>query len=262
MWYNFPRMNAIGILDSGLGGYTVFHALHHAYPEASFVFLADQANAPFGDKSRDEIKTIAIDAIAWFKKQGINDVIVACNTISAQVLPEIKTHFSSMNLTGIIDLTADQPAIRSAHQITVLATTGTTRAEAYPKAIQALNPTTSVVGLAVPQWVPLIEGLAPAETLNQAVEAVVSAVRSEVMVLGCTHYPLVKTAIQSVYDGVIVDSIEPIVQLFSKVNLPVGPCKVFTTKDPQFLKHQIAVLFSSAVDVELTEVPHADRSGQ
>jgi len=167
-----------------------------------------------------------------------------------------------MTLIGIIERAEKQAAMLTAHQMTVVATTGDTREGGYPKAIQALNPNASVVGLAVPQWVPLIEGLAPTETINQVVEAVLHAVKAEVIVLGCTHYPLVKKAIERTYRGVIVDSIDPIVDLFSRAALPVGPCKVYTTKDPLFLKHQIAVLFSSVVDVELTEVPHADCSGQ
>jgi glutamate racemase len=255
-------MNAIGILDSGLGGYTVFHALHHAFPEASFVFLADQANAPFGDKTRDEIKTIAVNAIAWFEAQGIQEVIVACNTISAQVLSEIIPLFPEMILTGIIDLTADQAAIRKAHRITVLATTGTTRAQAYPQAIQRLNPTAKVNSIAVPHWVPLIEGLASEEALQASVDEVMRTIETDVLVLGCTHYPLIQPQIQRVFHGVIVDSIDPIVDRLANRNLPIGPCRVYTTKDPDFLRHQIAVLFGSEVNVELTEVKHANRLGQ
>lgn len=259
MWYNFPRMNAIGILDSGLGGYTVFHALHHAYPEASFVFLADQANAPFGDKTHLEIRTIAIDAIAWFEAQGIFEVIIACNTISAQVLPEIRRLFPNMVLTGIIELTADQPQVRRAQRVTVMATTGTTRTNAYPLIIAALNHKAVVQGIALPRLVPLIEGLSPIDDIQAYLKPLIEPVEADVLVLACTHYPLVKSQLTQYFKGDIVDSIAPMVDFLKARDLPRGESKVFTTYNPSYLRHQIEVLFQTTVEVHLTTVMHADR---
>lgn len=255
-------MNAIGILDSGLGGYTIFHALHHAYPYASFVFLADQANAPYGDKTREEIRSIAINAIAWFEAQGITEVVVACNTISAQVLPEIKPLFPAMTLTGIIELTAHQTAVQNAKQIAVIATTGTTRTNAYPTTIAAFNPEAVVTGIALPRLVPLIEGLADEQEIAEYLQPVIAPLTAEVLVLACTHYPLVSPVLTQFYTGTIVDSIEPIVALFHDRVLPEGPCQIATTHNPAYLKHQIDVLFKTSVDVQLTTVTHADRFGQ
>ena len=251
-------MNAIGILDSGLGGYTIFNALHRAYPDASFVFLADQANAPYGDKSRDEIRSIAINAIAWFETQGITEVVVACNTISAQVLPEIKPLFPTMTLTGIIELTAHQEAVLSAKSVAVIATTGTTRTQAYPITITAINPQSSVEGVALPQLVPLIEGLADRQAIEAYLEPLINPLKADVMVLACTHYPLVHETLQRYFNGTLVDSIDPIVSLFADRVLPQGECRVYTTKNPDYLKHQIEVLFQSSVEVALTSVPHAN----
>lgn len=255
-------MNAIGILDSGLGGYTIFNALHHAYPNASFVFLADQANAPYGDKSRDEIRTIAINAIAWFEAQGISEVVVACNTISAQVLPEIKPFFPAMTLTGIIELTAHQEAVLSAKSVAVIATTGTTRTSAYPTTITAISPESDVESIALPQLVPLIEGLAERQEIESYLRPLIEPLKAEVLVLACTHYPLVAETLQRYFKGTLVDSIPPIVALFADRVLPQGTCRVYTTKNPDYLKHQIEVLFQSTVEVALTSVPHANRFSQ
>jgi glutamate racemase len=255
-------MNAIGILDSGLGGYTIFNALHHAYPNASFVFLADQANAPYGDKSREEIRSIAIDAIAWFEAQGIFEVVVACNTISAQVLPEIKLLFPAMTLTGIIELTAHQNAVLNAQRVAVIATTGTIRTNAYPTTITAMNPSSTVEGIACPRLVPLIEGLAEPHELETYLEPIIAPLKAEVLVLACTHYPLAAPTLQRYFKGILVDSIEPIVALFSHRVLPSGKCRVYTTQNPDYLKHQIKVLFESSVEVALTSVPHANRLSQ
>lgn len=262
MWYNFPRMNAIGILDSGLGGYTIFHALHHAYPHASFVFLADQANAPYGDKTREEIRSIAIDAIAWFEAQGIFEVVVACNTISAQVLPEIKALFPAMTLTGIIELTAHQAAVQNAKSVAVIATTGTTRTNAYPITIASRNPESKVEGLALPRLVPLIEGLADAEEIASYLQPLISPLQAEVLVLACTHYPLAAEPLKRYFKGTLIDSIEPIVTYFSDRTLPLGPCRVYTTKNPDYLRHQIEVLFQTSTEVFLTSVTHANRLSQ
>jgi glutamate racemase len=255
-------MTSIGILDSGLGGYTIFHALHHTYPDASFVFLADQANAPYGDKSWDEIRTIAIDALVWFEAQGIQEVIIACNTISAQVLPEIRRLFPHMTLTGIIELTANQEQVLNAQRVAVIATTGTTRTNAYPITINGLNPAIQVEGVALPRLVPLIEGLAPLETLEAYLKPLIEPINADVLVLACTHYPLAMPILRQYFPGAIVDSIEPVVQSLANRTLPLGPCKVFTTYNPSYLKHQIEVLFSISIEVLLTSVTHADRLGE
>jgi glutamate racemase len=255
-------MNAIGILDSGLGGYTVFHALHQAYPDASFVFLADQANAPYGDKTQAEIRTIAIDALVWFEGQGIQEVIIACNTISAQVLPEIRRLFPHMTLTGIIELTANQDRVLNARHVAVIATTGTTRTNAYPITINRSNPAIQVEGFALPRLVPLIEGLASVETIDDYLKPLIEPINADVLVLACTHYPLVITSLSRYFTGSIVDSIEPIVKSLSDRDLPKGPCKVYTTYNPSYLKHQIDVLFSTPTEVLLTSVTHADRLGE
>ena len=255
-------MNAIGILDSGLGGYTVFQALHQAYPDAAFVFLADQANAPFGDKTQTEVRTIAIDALVWFEAQGIQEVIIACNTISAQVLPEIRRLFPHMTLTGIIEMTANQARVLSAHTVAVIATTGTTRTNAYPLTINHVNPTIQVESIALPRLVPLIEGLAPTETIEAYLKPLIEPIRADVLVLACTHYPLVQASLRRYFTGAIVDSIDPIVTALADRALPIGPCKVYTTYNPSYLKHQIDVLFSTPIDVLLTSVTHADRLGE
>ncbi|MEI7668205.1 MAG: glutamate racemase, partial [Erysipelotrichaceae bacterium] len=87
---------AIGILDSGLGGYSIYQALHNAYPKASFVFLADQKNAPFGTKTKEALLEITIININWFIQQDIKMIVIACNTISSTIMPKLRLHFPSI----------------------------------------------------------------------------------------------------------------------------------------------------------------------
>lgn len=253
----------IGILDSGLGGYSVYHALKAAYPHASFLFLADQANAPFGDKSKEAIFDIACDAIEWFKERHITEVLVACNTISALVLDEIIPLYPDMKITGIIDLTIKQ--ITDHHdKILVVATQGTINSQVYPNKISTLLKGSTGIGVALPQLVIQLEGLEPKQEIEAYLSSVLSDYKNKVdaVILACTHYPLMRSAFESIVEAKVYDSEKPIVTLFKDRVLEEGLCLVMTTKDPVFMAKQISILFNTDETVELAQVNHADRRRQ
>jgi len=257
------KIMTIGILDSGLGGYSVYHALRAAYPQASFLFLADQANAPFGDKSKEDIFNIACDAIEWFKARNIKEVLVACNTISALVLEEIIPLYPEMKITGIIDLTIKQ--ITDHHdQILVAATQGTINSQVYPNKIKTLLPGSIGIGVALPQLVIQLENLAPKAEIEAYLTSVLSPYKNKVqaVIMACTHYPLMKSAFESILDAKAYDSEKPIVELFRNRTLNSGPCQVMTTRDPAFMAKKIEILFNTDETVELAQVNHADRRRQ
>jgi len=251
----------IGILDSGLGGYSIYHALRAAYPKASFLFLADQKNAPYGDKSKEEIFTIACDAIEWFKQQNIKEILIACNTISAQVLETILPLYPDLIIHGIIDPTIQPLKNRDFKTILVLATQGTTLSQAYPDKLAKLCPKSKVIGLALPHLVPQIEGLAPQETVDEYLNEVCGPYQNKVdaLVLACTHYPLAQDSFKQLFSVEIFDSVQPVIDLFSHHELNQGPCAVYTTKDPLYMAKQLKTLFKSKEIVKLTQVNHADR---
>lgn len=253
----------IGILDSGLGGYSVYHALRAAYPNASFLFLADQANAPFGDKSKEAIFDIARDAIEWFKSKNIDEILIACNTISALVLNDLIPLYPELKITGIIEPTVRQ--IKDKHEnILVVATQGTTISEAYPKTIRSLLPGSIGIGKALPQLVIQLEGLAPKETIETYLAESLAPYQDKVqaVILACTHYPLMRSTFEALLKVKVYDSESPIVELFKNRELGQGPSAVLTTKDPSFMAKQIQILFNTEETVELTKVPHADRRRQ
>lgn len=253
----------IGILDSGLGGYSVYHALTAAYPTASFLFLADQANAPFGDKSKDAIFSIACDAIDWFKARNISEILIACNTISALVLDEIIPLYPELKITGIIEPTIKQ--IKKHHDsILVVATQGTTNSQVYPRKISTLLPGSQGIGVALPKLVIQLEGLAPKPEIESHLTSVLSQYRGQVqaVILACTHYPLMKKTFETILKAKVYDSEKPIVDLFKDRVFTQGPCQVMTTKDPLFMAKQISVLFNTDETVELAKVNHADRCRQ
>lgn len=250
----------IGILDSGLGGYSVYHALRAAYPHASFLFLADQANAPFGDKSTESIFKIACDAIEWFKARQITEILVACNTISALVLDEIIPLYPELKITGIIDLTINQ-ITPGYDTILVVATQGTINSQAYPTKIKTLMPRSKGIGKALPQLVIQLEGLAPKSDIEAYLKSNLSSYRGQVQaaILACTHYPLMKDSFERILQVPIYDSEKPIVDLFKNRTLETGPSQVMTTKDPLYMAKQIKTLFNVNESVELAQVDHADR---
>lgn len=253
----------IGILDSGLGGYSVYRALRVVYPDAAFLFLADQANAPFGDKTKAQIFEITQNAIEWFRVKNISEILVACNTISAQVLEDLIPLYPDMTITGIIEPTVRQ--IKLPHEkILVLATAGATNSHAYPKTIAKLIPPSEGIGLALPKLVPLLEGLAPQKDIKTYLEAELIPYQGQVqaVILACTHYPLAKKTIESILKVPSYDSEAPIVEMFRNKVLEKGPSQVMTTKDPVFMARQIKVLFHQEEAVSLTEVKHADRRHQ
>lgn len=257
-------MMTIGILDSGLGGYSVYHALRVAYPKASFLFLADQLHAPYGDKSKEEIFDYARDALIWFKTQQITEILVACNTICSLVLADIIPLFPELTITGIIDPTIAQLKACSYKNVLVVATQGTIQSQVYAEKLKMLKPKLQVIGKALPQLVIQLERLAPHIETEAYLEKTLSEYKNKIdaVVLGCTHYPLVKPIFERLFNVPVYDSTQPIVALFSNRNLSVGPCKIFTTKDPAFLALKIKVLFSSEESVELAQVTHADRCRQ
>jgi glutamate racemase len=263
-WYNDEGKNmTIGILDSGLGGYSVYHALRGAYPNASFLFLADQLTAPFGDKTKDQIFEIACDAMSWFEKQGIEEILVACNTISALVIDEVKGLYPHLKITGIIDLTVNQFKDNPVEEILVLATAGTINSLAYPYKFEKLLSKKHISSKALPLLVPQLEGLAPLEEIKAYLEESLLPYKNKTqgVVLACTHYPLVKKLIEDLLKTRSYDSIEPILKHFSNRDLPQGSSQVLTTKDPMYMAKQIHTLFNKEEIVYLTQVEHANRRG-
>ena len=240
-------MKPIGILDSGLGGVSVVLALRKAYPNLAMVYLADQIHSPYGNKSKQEICEIMEGNIRWFENQGISEVLLACNTASSNALEYLHEHFPLMKIEGIIDVTVNQ--IVESDCVGVLATSATIASHAYKEKIgYRLN--AHVIEQAAPDLVALIEGLADEAVLSEILNEYCASIKDcDTVILGCTHYPLIKNLIAQKVSGTIVDSIEPIIQSFSNRVYPEGDVILYTTKDPQHLQQQIAIIFKEEVEV-------------
>jgi len=205
----------IGIFDSGMGGLTVMRALKARLPHESFLYLGDTARLPYGTKSADTVTRYAVQAAQALLAHDIKLLVVACNTASAAALPTLVERFAPLPVVGVIDPGA-QAAVQAAPQgpIAVIATEGTVRGGAYLRAIQAIAPDMSVVSQAAPLFVALAEeDVRSGEIARLVAERYLTPLlatlpRPKGLVLGCTHFPVLKDVIAQVAgnDVVIIDS--------------------------------------------------------
>jgi len=189
----------IGIFDSGVGGLTVYRALHERLPSEHFVYLGDTARVPYGTKSLSTVERYAIENAKFLEAHGIKLLIVACNTASALALPAIRDAVA-VRVIGVIDPGARAATvIASGKKIGVIATEATVRSGAYSRAIGRINPNVEVIERACPLFVPLAEeGWADTDVARAVAEQYVADLRSKdigALVLGCTHYPILRDLI-------------------------------------------------------------------
>ena len=190
----------IGIFDSGVGGLTVYRALHERLPSERYVYLGDTARVPYGTKSLSTVERYAIENARFLEARGIKLLVVACNTASALALPSIRRGVS-VPVVGVIEPGA-RAAVgdESAGRVGVIATESTVKSGAYRKAIEELAPGVEVTERACPLFVALAEeGWAETDVARSVAEEYLRELRERevsALVLGCTHYPILRRVIQ------------------------------------------------------------------
>ena len=203
----------IGIFDSGVGGLTVFREIARVLPGESLTYLGDSARVPYGTKSADTIIRYARQAARHLVDRGIKLLVVACNTATAAALPMLERELS-IPVVGVIEPGSRAAAARTAGHVGVIATEGTVRSGAYGNAIRAARPGTEVVEAACPLFVSLAEeGWANTYVARQVAEIYLKPLLDrgiDTLVLGCTHYPILRATIETVVgeEIAIIDSAE------------------------------------------------------
>jgi glutamate racemase len=192
----------IGIFDSGVGGLTVYRALHERLPNEHFVYLGDTARVPYGTKSLATVERYAIENSKFLESHGVKLLVVACNTASALALPAIRAAVR-VSVVGVIGPGARAAArIARRKKVAVLATEATVQSGAYAAAIAKTDSTISVIERACPLFVPLAEeGWASSDVARAVAEEYLADLRQEdlgALVLGCTHYPILRELISDV----------------------------------------------------------------
>ena len=202
----------IGIFDSGVGGLTVYRALHERLPRERFVYLGDTARVPYGTKSLATVERYAVENARFLEAHGVKLLVVACNTASALALPVIRASVR-VPVVGVIEPGARAAVEASAgKRIGVVATEATVRSGAYACAIRELAPEAEVTERACPLFVSLAEeGWAETDVARAVAEEYLRGLREggvSAVVLGCTHYPILRRVIQEALgEGVrLIDS--------------------------------------------------------
>lgn len=197
----------IGIFDSGYGGLTILNKIRQLLPEYDYLYLGDNARAPYGTRSFDVIYEYTLQAVNYLHEQGCNLIILACNTASAKALRTIQQRDinpDEVRVLGVIRPTVEVvPARTRTKHIGVLATPGTVASESYVIELLKQDPTLVVTQQACPMWVPLIEA---GEHLSEGADYFVEKYLNELLerdpeidtiILGCTHYPLIQDKIEA-----------------------------------------------------------------
>ena len=204
----------IGIFDSGVGGLTVLKEVIRSLPQEDTIYLGDTARVPYGTKSPETVIRYARQISSFLVRRDIKLLVVACNTASAVSLEALKSEFS-LPIVGVIEPGARRAAaVTRSGRVGVIGTTGTIKSSAYAKAIKRINPEIEVLTRACPLFVPLAEeGWVENEVARLTARTYLQGLKEsgvDTLVLGCTHYPLLKGVIGEVMgEGVhLVDSAE------------------------------------------------------
>lgn len=262
-------MGPIGVFDSGYGGLTILEGIRKRLPQYSYIYLGDNARAPYGTRSFDVVYEFTLQAVKKLFSFGCPLIILGCNTASAKALRTIQQQYLSLHapdrrVLGVIRPTVEAiGSISSTRHIGVLATEGTIKSESYKLEIEKLYPDSTIVGQACPMWVSLVEN----SEFNQpgadyfvkdSLEKLLSQdPLIDTIILGCTHFPLLldkinqqlnnlttslnkeaggRTSIQVISQGeYIAASLEDYLRRHPEINrrlIQDGTCQYFTSESP------------------------------
>ncbi len=238
----------VGVFDSGIGGLTVVSAILQALPHEQVVYVGDTARVPYGPKSPETVVRYSQQIAHWLLEQEVKAIVIACNTATAHAL-EVLQRECPVPVIGVV-----RPGARAAVQATrtgrigVIGTAGTINSGAYHRAIAALAPSATVIGVACPLFVPLVEeGWVEHPATRLIAESYLAPLRSadvDTLVLGCTHYPLLTSVIAATIGAgvTLVDSAAETAkaleqalrerELERSATLPAGPQRFIATDAP------------------------------
>ena len=195
----------IGIFDSGVGGLTVAHAIKQILPGESIIYFGDTAHLPYGDKSAESIRYYSQRITEFLLEHDSKVVLVACNSASASAFDSLRQEFRERTiLFDVIDPVVDYISTRKFNKIGVIGTKRTISSGTYEQKIREKSPATEVISLATPLLVPMIEeGFIFDDISNAIIRAYLTAESLhgiQALILGCTHYPIIKNQISKIFN--------------------------------------------------------------
>ncbi len=270
------QAGAIGIFDSGYGGLTILSEIRALLPAYDYIYLGDNARAPYGNRSYDSVYAFTLEAVEWFFAQGCQLVILACNTASAKALRSIQqinlpTLGSGKRVLGVIRPTAESlTGLSASNHIAILGTEGTIQSHSYEMEIEKLHPQLTVTGEACPMWVPLVENREYDKPgADYFVKQHISHLFErdpliDTIILGCTHYPLLMNKIrQYLPDNVkviaqgkyVAASLKDYLQRHPEIAQQCtrqGTVQYYTTETPEKFNLQASLFLNEQIDARKT----------
>lgn len=215
-------LSPIGIFDSGVGGLTVLAAIRRLLPNESLIYLGDTARVPYGNKSAETILRYSEECCAFLAAKNVKAIVIACNTASAHALPYL-THKFHFPILGVVEPGVEE-ALRASktRHIGVIGTDATIRSEIYAKELKKRDATVTVSSQACPLFVPLVEeDWCDNEVTRAVAQKYLASFESnniDALILGCTHYPLLKKVIGELLGPQVslIDSAEAVAKLLRR----------------------------------------------
>lgn len=232
----------IGIFDSGVGGLTVLNSMQKMVPYADLVYVGDNKNCPYGDKTKEQLLEYASRVIEYFTSINIKMIVLACNTTSANVLDELRIMYPHLKLIGVIDSTVLDFISREKKSVAIVATNATISSHKYLNTIKNYNQNYEVFEIATPKLVPAIESGSYKNGMKQILSHYLANYQNSIdsIILGCTHYPIIIDDFKEVLGNIEYisssSSVSYEVKNILETNLSldknaVGDVVIFTTGD-------------------------------
>jgi glutamate racemase len=205
------RELSIGVFDSGVGGLTVLSELIKKMPDENYIYFGDISHLPYGNKSEDAIKRFSFNNSTFLIQKGIKILVIACNTSTAVALDYLKSLFN-VPILGVIEPAVDMAlSYNDVKRIGVIGTRATIKSNKYKALINSKKPEIEVFQKATPLFVPLIEeGWINNKIMDEVIDEYLKDFKNKIdlLILGCTHYPIIKNKIIDYFDGKVkvVDS--------------------------------------------------------
>ena len=212
MGIDVKKTSPIGVFDSGVGGLTVAREIMRNLPNEDIVYFGDTARVPYGSKSKDNIIRYSRQIIHFLQTKGVKAIVIACNTASALALETVKDEFD-IPIIGVVEPGARAAlAVTQTKKIGVIGTEATVRSAMYEKIIQGIEPDVSVLAKACPLFVPLVEeGFKKHHVTDEIIDYYLASLKEsdiDALILGCTHYPLLRSKIRD-YVGEKITLVNP-----------------------------------------------------
>ena len=244
-------MGIIGVLDSGIGGMELLRHLMKRYPQQDFIFLADQIHSPYGLKSETELIEIVNHNLAWLKQQGAESILFACNTISSLCEKHID---AALPIQRIIAPTCAQMKEAGHKRILVAATPFTAASGSYQAALKKVCPDAEIMALGLPYLCSDIENMIEPQQIKEKLRYDLKpySSKADAVVLGCTHYPLVKAMFEELLQIPVYDSNSIVLKHASDGS---GKVLLYTSADPHYFDQQCHDLFQ--MDIHSMKMEHS-----